>query len=111
MRPPAPTGGLARDTHRAECALSATPVCKGVKAETAAYTKLGRGDGTNFPCIPLLFCLARLEQNNDRVGLRYIIHRPQLMEPSQFLRFLQIRCSDFITVFCANTNPLNEVME
>ena len=31
---------------------------------------------------PLFFCLARLEQSNDRVGIRYTRHWSQLMEPS-----------------------------
>ena len=38
-------GGLARDTHRAECALSAAPIRKGVNAEAAAYAKVGGWDG------------------------------------------------------------------
>ena len=29
--------GLARDTHRAECALSTAPIRNGVNAETTAY--------------------------------------------------------------------------
>ena len=33
MRPTAPAGGLARDTHRAECALSAAPIRKGINEE------------------------------------------------------------------------------
>ena len=69
-------GGLARDTHRAECALSTAPIRKGVNAETTAYAKLGGWDGHYFSCNPLLFwffCLARLEQSNDRVGVRYMV--------------------------------------
>ena len=46
-----------------------------------------------FSCNPMFVCLARLKQSNDRVGIRYTRHSSQLMEPSQFLRLLQFRCS------------------
>ena len=88
MRPPAPPGGLARDTRRAECALSAAPIRKDENAETTSYAKRGGWDGQFFSCIPLFICLARLEKSNDRVGIRYTRHWSQLMEPSQFLRLL-----------------------
>ena len=39
---PSPTAVLARDTHRAGCALSAATIRKGVNAETTAYAQLGR---------------------------------------------------------------------
>ena len=38
-------GGVARDTHRAECALSAAPILKGVNIELTAYATLGGWDG------------------------------------------------------------------
>ena len=79
-------GGLARDTHDAECALSAAPIRKGVNAvNTTTYAKLGGWDGQYFSCNPLFFCLARLEQSNDRVDILYTRHWSKLMEPSQSL--------------------------
>ena len=48
-----------------------------------------------FPCNSLFFCLAKFEQGNDRVGVRYIRHWLQLAEPSKFLRLLPFRCSRF----------------
>ena len=54
-----------------------------------------------FPLKPLfLFFFARLEQNNDQVGICYARHWPQLMEPSQFLRLLQFRCFQFYASKC-----------
>ena len=79
--------GFARDTHRAECALSAAPIRNGANAEATAYAKLGGWDGQYFSYNPLFFCLARLEQSNDQADIRYRRHWSQLMEPShQFLR-------------------------
>ena len=52
-------GGLSRDTHCAECSLSAAPIREGVNAETTAYAKLGGWDGQYFSCNPLIVCLAR----------------------------------------------------
>ena len=88
-------GGLARDTHRAECALGAAPIRKGVNADITPYAKLRGWGGQYSACNPLLFSLARLEQSNDRVGIRYTTHWSQLIEPSQFLRLPQFRCSRF----------------
>ena len=88
-------GGLARDTHRAECALRAPPFREGVNAETTAYAKLGGRDGQCSSCDPMIFRLARLEQSNDRAGIRYGRHWSHVMEPSQFLRLLQLRCFRF----------------
>ena len=65
------------------------------KRRTTAYVKLGWWDGQHFSCNPLFFCLARLEQSNDRVGIRYTRHWSQFMEQSQFLRLLQFQCSRF----------------
>ena len=60
----------------------------------------GRVGWSVFFLQPSFLCLAMLEQSSDRVGIRYTRHWSQLMEPSQFLRLLQFRCSRFYYKYC-----------
>ena len=99
--------GLAWDTHRAECALSTAPIRKGVNAKATAYAKLGGWDGQYFSCNPLFLCLARLEQSDDRVGIRYAKHHNPWNHHSS-CDCCNFSVFDFIRIvfFCANTNHL-----
>lgn len=85
-------GGLARDTLRVECARNAPTIRKGVNAETTDELE---GGMVTISLTTPAFCLVRLEQSNDWVGIRYTRHWSQLMEPPQFLRLLQFRYSRF----------------
>ena len=84
-------GESASSAPRLEPGQSAPPSGAGDVDDTLFYPQY-------FSYSLLFFCSARLEQSIDRVGIRYTRHWSLLMEPSQFLRLLQFRCSRFVRV-------------
>ena len=89
-----PTRGV-RGVHSMEGVGAVRPMeCCGRRGRQTLYPHY-------FSFKPLFFFFfAMLEQNNDQVGICYARHLLQLMQPSQFLRLLQFRCSRFYASKC-----------